>query len=211
MNLSRRHFLISGSAALGACFLPPAFLRRFARFRTEPAAAIDAPSSPRHTLYATPHDDDVARWQLALGRPTTEYPLAPSWCEWLADYESIDPEDEDAVTRWLASRGRDEVTADPGWLKDPVDDWIWEDYLENRFLIHDSPEAHALQYLSRLKLAHGPLTDATGARLGRLDFFHGTMPGADSHFVEVEGEAILPALQHRLRELGENTAIEITR
>lgn len=37
------------------------------------------------------------------------------------------------------------------------------------------------------------------------------MPGADSHFVEVEGEAILPALQHRLRELGENTAIEITR
>jgi hypothetical protein len=70
MSLSRRHFLISGSAAIGACFLPAAFLRRFARFRTEPAAAIDAPSSPRHTLYATPHDDDVARWQLAPTRPT---------------------------------------------------------------------------------------------------------------------------------------------
>ena len=90
-----------------------------------------------------------------------------------------------------------------------MDDWIWEDYLENRFLIHDSPEAHALQYLSRLKLAHGPLTNAGGEQLGRLIYYFGTMPGADSHFVEVEGEAILPALQHRLRELGEDTAVRI--
>ena len=207
MKLSRRHFLISGTAALGACFLPSAFLRRLARFPTEPAAAIDAPSSSRRTLYATLHDDH--RWQLALGRPTTEYPSAPSWREWLADYESVDLDDEDAVTRWLASRGRDELTAEPGWLEDPLDDWICEDYVENRFLIHDSPEAHALQYLSRLKLAHGPLTNAGGEQLGRLTYYFGTMPGADSHFVEVEGEAILPALQHRLRELGEDTAVEI--
>jgi hypothetical protein len=27
--------------------------------------------------------------------------------------------------------------------------------------------------------------------------------------VEAEGEAIVPALQHRLRELGENTALQI--
>lgn len=51
--------------------------------------------------------------------------------------------------------------------------------------------------------------DAAGVRVGRLDFFAGTMPDAEAHFVETEGEAILPALQHRLRELGESTAIEI--
>ena len=46
-------------------------------------------------------------------------------------------------------------------------------------------------------------------RLEQLEFFAGTMPGGESHFVEAEGEAILPALQHRLRELGENTALRI--
>ncbi|MFM7749828.1 MAG: hypothetical protein ACKPB0_05360 [Opitutaceae bacterium] len=71
MSLSRRHFLISGAAAIGACFLPSTFLRRLARFPAEPAVAIDPPASARRTLYATRHDDDVARWQLALGRPTT--------------------------------------------------------------------------------------------------------------------------------------------
>jgi len=40
-------------------------------------------------------------------------------------------------------------------------------------------------------------------------FYHGTMPGADGHFVNVEGELILPSLQNRLKELGEDTRIEI--
>jgi len=88
MSISRRHFLLCTGSVLGACLLPPAFLRRLARFSAEPAAAIDAPSSPRHILYATPKDDADDRWQLALGRPTTEYPSAPSWREWLGDHES---------------------------------------------------------------------------------------------------------------------------
>jgi hypothetical protein len=102
MSITRRHFLISGASLLGACLLPASFLRRLDRLTDNPAAAIDAPSHARATLYATLQDCD--RWQLALGRPTTAFPSAPSWREWLADYESVDPEDERAVAAWF-SRG----------------------------------------------------------------------------------------------------------
>ena len=40
-----------------------------------------------------------------------------------------------------------------------------------------------------------------------MRFWRGTMPGVNWHFVEAEGELILPALQHRLRKLGEETVI----
>jgi hypothetical protein len=209
MSIPRRHFLLCTGSVLGACLLPPAFLRRLARFSAEPAAAIDAPSSPQRILYATPKDDADDRWQLALGRPTTEYPSAPSWREWLGNYESIDPADPAAVARWLKAHGHPAAPAGGDWLAGPVAGPIWEDYLEHRFFIYDSPEAQALHYLSELKLAHGPLRDPTGDCVGQLEFFAGTMPGGESHFVEAEGEAILPALQHRLRELSENTAVEI--
>ena len=207
MKLTRRHFLLSGASLLGACLLPASFLRRLDRLTDNPAAAIDAPSQARATLYATLQDCD--RWQLALGRPTTAFPSAPSWREWLADYESVDPADDRAVAAWFSQWGPDLDRTDPQWIEDEVDAGTWENYLEGRFLVYDSPEAHALQYLSRLKLAHGPLAPDHGEELGQVIYYHGTMPGADSHFVEVEGTAILPALQHRLRELGENTALEI--
>lgn len=208
MSLTRRHFLISGATLLGACLLPSSFLRRLERWREHPAAAIDAPSRARHTLYATQHEPE--RWQLALGRPTTEFPAAPSWREWLTDHESVDPEDRHAVNAWFAARMDFRVDrSHRRWLDEPVHDALWENYLEYSFLVTDSPEALALQYLSRLKLDHGPLASDAGEELGRVIYYHGTMPGADSHFVEVEGAAILPAIQHRLRELGESTAIEI--
>jgi hypothetical protein len=207
MSITRRHFLISGASLLGACLLPASFLRRLDRLAENPAAAIDAPGDARATLYATLQDGD--RWQLALGRPTTEFPSAPSWREWLADYEGVDPENDRAVAGWFRKSGPDLDRTDPHWIDEEVTAGIWECYLEGRFLVSDSPEARALRYLSRLKLAHGPLANDHGEELGRAIYYHGTTPGADSHFVEVEGAAILPALQHRLRELGENTAIEI--
>ena len=181
----------------------------FPRFGFGLEAEPWSPSSPQHILYATPKDDADDRWQLALGRPTTEYPSAPSWREWLGDHESVDPANPAAVARWLKSHGHPAAPAGSDWLATPVAGPIWEDYLEHRFFIYDSPEAQALHYLTQLKLAHGPLRDPTGDCVGQLEFFAGTMPGGESHFVEAEGEAILPALQHRLRELGENTALRI--
>ncbi|MEY4941122.1 MAG: hypothetical protein RIQ93_2857 [Verrucomicrobiota bacterium] len=207
MSITRRHFLVSGASLIGACLLPSSLLKRLERVTANPAAIIDAPSNARETLYATLHDDN--RWQLALGRPTTEFPAAPSWREWLADYESVDPDDDRTVAAWFRKWGPDLDRTSPDWIEEEVDAGTWEGYLEGRFLVYDSPEAHALRYLSGLKLAHGPLEAASGEELGRVVYYHGTMPGADSHFVEVEGAAILPALQHRLRELGESTAIEI--
>jgi hypothetical protein len=85
----------------------------------------------------------------------------------------------------------------------------WDQYLESEFAINASSEAQALHYLSRLKLAHGPITDSQGNDVGTVRFYNGTMPGADWHFVNVEGEMILPALQYRLRELGEDTVIQV--
>ncbi len=208
MNINRRHFLISGASLLGACLLPPTLVRRLQRFSGEPAAAIDVPTSARRTLYATEHDDHC--WQLALGRPTTEFPPAPSWRAWLSDHENVDPEDVRALSKWIDRGGHDLDVSELGWLDDPVADYLWEGYLESSYLVNDSPEAHALRYLARLKLAHGPLAIDAGEELGRVIYYYGTMPGADSHFVMVEGEAILPALQHRLRELGEDTAIQIS-
>ena len=103
MNLTRRHFLISGASLLGVCLLPSSFLRRLNRLADNPAAAIDAPINARQTLYAPLHDSE--RWQLALGQPTTEFPAAPSWRQWLSDYENIDPDDPNDVTRWFKKWG----------------------------------------------------------------------------------------------------------
>lgn len=208
MSITRRHFLISNAALIGSCLLPSSFLRRLKRMSDDPAAAIAAPSTARRTLYATPHDHN--RWQLALGLPTTEFPPVPSWREWLADYENVDPEDERAVDAWCGKWAPELDRTRAGWIEGDVGAAIWECYLEGRFVVYDSPEAQALRYLAGLPLAHGPILNADSQELGRVIFYRGTMPGADSHFVEVEGAAILPALQHRLRELGESTAIEIT-
>lgn len=207
MDLTRRHFLISGTSLVGACLLPPSFLKRLSRLTDNPAAAIAAPENPCEIHYATRRHS--GRWQLSLGWPTGELPPVPSWREWLADYESVDPDDPNDVERWFKkwSPGIDRLS--PGWRDEPVDACTWTTYLEGRFLVSDSPEARALHYLSTLNLAHGPLVDDAGAELGRVNYHHGTMPGADSHFVDVHGAAILPALQHRLRKLGENVAIEI--
>lgn len=122
----------------------------------------------------------------------------------------MDPENALALWRWIDRGGHDLDGSDLGWLEDPVADYLWECYLEPAYLVNNSPEAHALRYLARLKLAHGPLANDAGEELGSVIYYYGTMPGADSHFVMVEGEAILPALQHRLRELGEETAIQIS-
>lgn len=206
-KLTRRHFLISGAAALGACFLPPSLLRRARDYQLSTnEVLIEGPQRVSHTLYAKEQDDG---WQLALGYPTTEMPPAPTWSEWLRDYEDVDPKNRSALAKWIREN-RDEVSGPSSdWLDSDVSPYLWEQYLDGRFAVNDSPEAQALHYLSGLRLAHGPITDGKGRDVGTVRFYYGTMPGADWHFVNVEGEMILPALQHRLRELGEDTLIKV--
>ena len=205
-KVTRRHFLITGGALLGACFLPASLLRRVRDHQLATnELLIEGPERVQETLYATKKDD--GRWQFALGAPTTEFPPAPTWREWLRDYKEVDPEDRDDLARWIWEN-RGEVTGPSRhWLNDDIPFHRWEDYLEGRYATYDSPEAQALVYLERLKLAHGPIVDSNGKDVGALHYYHGTMPGVDWHFVEGSGALILPGLQHRLRELGEDTLI----
>jgi hypothetical protein len=207
-TLSRRHFLISGGAALGACFLPQAFLRRVSdHLANTNQVLIEGPARIARTLYATVQES--GKWQLALGLPTTEYPPAPTWRVWLEDHEYVDVDDKRALKAWMDERGEEPKGSMREWLDSEVDAGYWEGYIESGFAVNDSTEAQALEYLDGLDLAHGPIIDSAGRDVGTLDFYHGTMPGADWHFVEAEGELILPALQHRLRELGEATVIKL--
>ncbi len=45
--------------------------------------------------------------------------------------------------------------------------------------------------------------------MGELKYYYGVSPCNDWHFAQAEGDLVLPALQYRLRELGENTRIVI--
>jgi hypothetical protein len=205
--LTRRHFLISGSAALGACFLPFGLLRRLHDHQLNTnEVLIEGPARVQHTLYASPKDDG---WQLALGFPTTELPAAPTWREWLVDQENIDPDNRMQLARWIRDNREEVSSPRRDWLDSEVSAYRWEQYLDGRFAVYESPEAQALHYLTSLKLANGPVIDSQGNTVGTVRYYQGTMPGADWHFVNVEGEIILPALQHRLRELGEDTLIKV--
>ncbi len=206
-NLTRRHFLISGAAALGACFLPPSLLRRARDYQLSTnEVLIEGPKHVSHTLYAKEIDDG---WQLALGSPTTEFPEPPTWREWLEDHEHVDTNSRVELLKWIRAN-RDEIDGPVrSWLDSEMSGYRWDQYLEGEFAIYESPEAQALHYLSGLRLAHGPITDSQGRDVGTVRYYQGTMPGVDWHFVNVHGEMILPALQHRLRELGEDTLIKV--
>ena len=206
--MNRRHFLINAGALLGACLLPGAVLRR----ATDHLAAtnqplIEPPARPRWTLFAT--EVAIHRWQLSRGEPTTAPPEAPPWREWLGAHRTLDLRKTRELARVLGEDGYEEVLARPGWLDTPIPDPLWETYIDGRFAVHESPEARALSYLERLNLRTHPMTDTDGNPVGTVEFYHGTAPGVDWHFVEVEGALILPALQHRLRELGERVEVRI--
>ena len=207
-TITRRHFLITGGKLLGACFLPASLLRRVHDHQLATnEMLIEGPERVQETLYATKRGD--LRWQFALGCPTTELPPVPTWRAWLREFERVDPDDRDALVTWLRDH-RTEVNWSSRWLDDDIPFHRWQDYLEGQFATYDSPEAQALAYLERLNIAHGPIIDSNGRDVGKLAFYHGTMPGADWHFVEGEGGLILPGLQHRLRELGEETLIVVS-
>lgn len=209
-TLSRRHFLISGAAALGACFLPADLLRRAHQYRHDnDQVLIEAPERFGQTLYANLQDSGT--WQFALNGQTSDVPAAPSWRDWLENYENVNVDDRNLLAAWIRenrdyhSLGR----KSSDWLDQEVSWGVWENYIDGRYAYQDSPEAQALEYLARLKLANGPVRDGGGRSVGDLTYYYGVSPGNDWHFAEAEGELVLSALQHRLRELGEGTRIVI--
>lgn len=195
---------------LGACFLPAQLIRRVRDHQLNTnELLIEGPERVKHTLYAK--ERDYGGWILSLDSITEQLPSAPTWRKWLSDHENIDPDDRSDLAKWLWDNRETlrEYGPSKNWLDSEIPDYRWDQYLEGRYAIYESPEARALHYLSGLNLANGPIVDRDGNDVGSVHFYHGTMPGADWHFVDVEGVLILPALQHRLRELGEETLIEV--
>lgn len=207
-KLTRRHFLITGASALAACFLPADILRRARQYQLDhDDVLIEAPERYRQTLYANLQDQGV--WQFSLDGRTGECPEAPTWRDWLENYQGIDTYDRNALADWIrkhrswhsiSPRSRD-------WLDMEVSPMVWASYLEGQYAYQDSLEARALEYLAGLKLANRDIRDEGGRSVGELKYYYGVHPGNDWHFAEAEGELVLPALQYRLRELGESTRI----
>lgn len=206
-RISRRHFLITGSGALGACFLPAWLLRR-ARDLEESTGEvlIEPPATHRTVLHAVPVDDG---WQFALGGPIDELPRAPSWREYLADYVAIDPHDPAELARWFEEQCVEPPGPGDAWLGEKVPEHVWDSYIEWQFAIYDSPAAQAFHYLHGLDLSHRSLDRQTADPFGELQFYAGPMPGSNWHFVQTPDRLVLTALQHRLRELGEDVALVV--
>ena len=146
---------------------------------------------------------------LSRGEPDQSEPQAPTWRTWLDGHCNLDLQDSRALARALEEDDYEDVLQVPNWIDTPVPDSLWETYLDGPYAFRDSPEARALRYLQRLDLGNRPLTDTEGNPVGTVAFDCGTGPGLDSHLVVVEGALILPALQYRLRELGEPVEIRI--
>lgn len=209
-RISRRHFLITGASALAACFLPADILRRARQYQLDhDNILIEEPDQWTETLYANLQDEN--RWQFSLGSRTDAFPTAPTWRDWLENYQAIDTNDRNELADWIREhRGWCRLSPRSSeWLEDEVDYRIWENYLEGQYAWQDSPEAQALNYLHGLKLPNREIRDGSGRSVGDLTYYFGVHPGNDWHFAEAEGELVLPALQHRLRELGEKTRIVI--
>ena len=207
-NLSRRHFLITGASALAACFLPADILRRARQYQLDhDDILIEEPAWWKRTLYANLQDEGV--WQFSLGAPSGEFPEAPTWRDWLENYQGVDVDDRSALAEWIRENRNcyhlERKSED--WLDREVSHSAWENYIEGAYAWRDSPEAQALDYLSGLKLGNREIRDQRGRSVGELKYYYGVSPCNDWHFAQAEGELVLPALQHRLRELGENTRI----
>jgi hypothetical protein len=152
--------LISGAAALGACFLPADILRRARQYQLDNnEVLIEAPESYRRTLYATPQDSGT--WQFALVARTTEAPRIPSWRDWLENYQGINVDDRNDLAQWVRENrdyhrlGR----KSSDWLDSELCDRTWCNYIDGQYAYQDSPEAQALDYLFRLNEWLRPVCD----------------------------------------------------
>ena len=121
----------------------------------------------------------------------------------------MDTRDRSELAQWIReNRGCYHLERkSEDWLDREVARSAWENYIEGAYAWRDSPEAQALEYLAGLKLANREIRDQSGRSVGELTYYYGVSPCNDWHFAQAEGELVLPALQYRLRELGENTRI----
>jgi len=205
-HISRRQFLVNSGSILGTCFLPIALFKRAIEYQNNTKhVLIEAPTIYKRTLYINKETSD--EWQFSIGKPTTILPQAPTWRQYLEDFEGINPDNSKQLADWLHEHPDAMEDTCLNWLDKDVDYSTWENYLDWGFAINDSPEAQAYHYLYRLKLNHSDYNSGFGDNIGELNFHSGPMPGNNWHFVNSSSDLVVTALQNRLLELGEQTRI----
>ena len=206
--VKRRHFLLQAASSLPCCLLPADLVRRAAAALEagDTAGAIAAPTSSTTTLYALRECD---RLLFSLGS-TQRDPDPLTWREW-TDLHGGDIDDSAGFREFAIDRGLldedetvDRLFTSPDAIVPPD---LMGQYIDWGWAHTDSPQALAFHYLSVLSL--GNSRSSEGEALGELSFVEGPMPGSNWTWVEADNDLILPALQHRLLELGEDVRIEV--
>lgn len=192
MSITRRQFLLGTTAGL---ILPSFYERALSYFENHGEPMLITPKKSTEILYACSEFTEQG-FQLNLGKTHDVYPPAMTIREFCIAYGDGDPE-KWWREFWLCTDGHEPVDLEAKMDQTYVEDW---------WILRDSPFARAYHYLEGIDLGQ----QLNGACLaGGLDFYCGGAPGNSFLAVDAVNEVSLSLLQQRLNELGTGIKVEL--
>ena len=206
--ISRREFVVSGGAGLGAWLVGARVvgqILRLARERREPY--LITVQDPVHILYA---NRLRSGYVFTLDCPYAEIrPPKLTWRDWL-ERKGVTVSNRKEIRDFLEVQGWYQPEEGKRYVQPDLDDalpWdLQENYIDWEYAMYDSPEAQAFTYLIKLPLGD---RDTRGEALGELTFLEGLRPGENASLVLTEQIETLGGLQARLLELGQRVQVEV--
>ncbi|MCU0990443.1 MAG: hypothetical protein MUE63_12865 [Xanthomonadales bacterium] len=180
MSVTRRQFLLSTAGAAVGAIIPSFYHRALEFFEQFGKPLLVAPARVTEDLVVI---DFNGYPELCLGDPYAE-PPEMTFREYFSRYE---PEGFDTF--------EENWGLEPAALDTPIDD----DYVVDRWAMHDSSSARAYHLLQSLDL--GPALRGRNA-VGRLDFLEESNMVSTWLAVSPRDEVTLSLLQQRLNDLG---------
>ena len=190
MSITRRQFLLGTISGL---VLPSFYERAYSYFENHGEPLLIKPKNSAETLYACPEFSEDG-FQLNLGNPQDIYPPEMTIREFCMAHGEGDPEKWWREC-WLCTDDYEPIDLDANMDQSYVEDW---------WIIKDSPCARAYQFLEGIDL--GPELNKSIVA-GGLDFYCGGAPGNSFLAVDAVDDVSLSLLQQRLNEL--RTGIEV--
>ena len=203
--MKRRHFLLQAASGLPCCLIDPDLIRRAAAAfeANDPVRAIGAPTNAAHTLYAV---QDSFRFSFWLDSLSTE-PDPMTWREW-ADSRACGPFYPLEVLEkcgYEVTEKRSPRHPDVPCLDDLVPADFMDDEVESWGILNH-PQVRAYSFLSDIEIGNARnARSAQGEPLGELEF----SSGWNHELAYVTDQLVLPALQRRLLELGEDVSLVV--
>jgi len=202
--MNRREFLQLSGLVSGSCILNARVSRIIRDICVlNEKAYLCSPSSYSSVLTAVRSSGEFA---LHLGDPYEE-PSPPSWREYLDD-RGFDADDPKSLNKWCLEE-YDCTQEEVGFrisADNPIEDSIYENWLDGEYTLYDSSLARGYHYLSGLPLSDN--SSNSGKSLGDLSFIEGPHPGSNLTYATAPDYATLACLQERLNQLGEGVKIE---